>query len=46
LQSSQSELEEFLEKMLLYTDRHLNRVEKYIRGTYYLDHLHKKEQIA
>jgi hypothetical protein len=39
LSSGKSDFEEFLEKMQIYTDKHLNRVERYIRGTYYLDHL-------
>ncbi len=30
--------------MEIYTEKHLNRVERYIRGTYYLDHLNQKEQ--
>lgn len=31
--------------MEIYTEKHLNRVERYIRGTYYLDHLSQKEQV-
>jgi hypothetical protein len=45
MSSGKSDFEEFLEKMEIYTEKHLNRVERYIRGTYFLDHLSQKEQV-
>lgn len=45
LASRKSDFEEFLEKMEIFTEKHLNRVQRYIRGTYYLDHLNQKEQM-
>jgi hypothetical protein len=31
--------------MEIYTEKHLNRIERYIKGTYYMDHLKQRESI-
>ena len=43
LDQKETNFETFLKTMLIYTEKHRTRIEKYIRGSAWIDHLHHLE---